>query len=53
MRITVVGGGRMGLPLACVLGKHGAHVTVADINPLLVRPRGLGVVAADALIVLR
>ena len=24
-----------------------------DINPLLVRPRGLGVVAADALVVLR
>lgn len=36
MRITVVGGGRMGLPLACVLGKHGAHVTVADVNPSLV-----------------
>ena len=36
MRITVVGGGRMGLPLACVFGKHGASVTVADINPSLV-----------------
>src|SRR5690606_30048741 len=36
MRITVVGGGRMGLPLACVFGKQGANVTVADINPTLV-----------------
>lgn len=26
----------MGLPLACVFGKHGASVTVADINPALV-----------------
>lgn len=37
MNITVVGGGRMGLPLACVLAKHGAHVTVADVNPYLVK----------------
>jgi nucleotide sugar dehydrogenase len=37
MKIAVVGGGRMGLPLACVLGKHGATVTVADIDPDLVR----------------
>lgn len=36
MRITVVGGGRMGLPLACVFAKHGAYVTVADINAALV-----------------
>lgn len=36
MRVTVVGGGRMGLPLACMFGKRGAHVTVADINPSLV-----------------
>lgn len=36
MRITVVGGGRMGLPLACVFGKHGADVCVADIDPDLV-----------------
>ncbi|WP_031430520.1 nucleotide sugar dehydrogenase [Methylomicrobium agile] len=32
MKVTVVGGGRMGLPLACVFGKHGASVTVCDIN---------------------
>ena len=32
MRITVVGGGRMGLPLACVFAKNGADVCVADID---------------------
>lgn len=36
MKITVVGGGRMGLPLACVFGKHGAFVTVADVDADLV-----------------
>ncbi len=36
MKITVVGGGRMGLPLACVFAKHGAFVTVSDINRALV-----------------
>jgi nucleotide sugar dehydrogenase len=36
MRITVVGGGRMGLPLACAFGKRGATLTVSDINPSLV-----------------
>jgi nucleotide sugar dehydrogenase len=36
MNITVVGGGRMGLPLACMFGKHGANVTVADIDAGLV-----------------
>lgn len=36
MRIVVVGGGRMGLPLACVLGKHGADVCVADVDAELV-----------------
>lgn len=36
MKITVVGGGRMGLPLACMFGKHGASVTVCDINPAVV-----------------
>ena len=37
MRINVVGGGRMGLPLACVLGRHGANVTVSDINHAIAR----------------
>ncbi|MEQ9563733.1 MAG: 3-hydroxyacyl-CoA dehydrogenase NAD-binding domain-containing protein, partial [Woeseiaceae bacterium] len=36
MKITVVGGGRMGLPLACVFAKRGAFVTVADIDASLV-----------------
>lgn len=36
MKITVVGGGRMGLPLACVFGKRGAFVTVADVDAKLV-----------------
>lgn len=37
MNITVVGGGRMGLPLAATFGKHGAHVTVADVDASLVQ----------------
>lgn len=37
MNIAVVGGGRMGLPLACTFGKHGATVTVCDINAAIVR----------------
>ena len=36
MQICVVGGGRMGLPLACVFAQHGASVTVADIDANLV-----------------
>jgi nucleotide sugar dehydrogenase len=36
MNVTVVGGGRMGLPLACAFGHRGAAVTVADIDPVLV-----------------
>jgi nucleotide sugar dehydrogenase len=36
MKITVVGGGRMGLPLACAFGKRGATVTVSDTNSSLV-----------------
>jgi nucleotide sugar dehydrogenase len=35
MRIVVVGGGRMGLPLASVLAENGADVTVCDINAAL------------------
>lgn len=37
MKIAVVGGGRMGLPLACVFAKHGADVTVCDIDPAVAR----------------
>jgi nucleotide sugar dehydrogenase len=36
MKVAVVGGGRMGLPLACMFGKNGANVTVCDINQTLV-----------------
>jgi nucleotide sugar dehydrogenase len=36
MKITVVGGGRMGLPLACVFAKWGGVVTVADVDRDLV-----------------
>jgi len=36
MKITVVGGGRMGLPLACMFGKQGASIIVCDINAELV-----------------
>lgn len=32
----------MGLPLACVFAKHGATVTVADIDPVLVRAIAAG-----------
>ena len=35
-RVIVVGGGRMGLPLACVLADNGAQVTVCDVRPELV-----------------
>ncbi len=36
MKVSVVGAGRMGLPLACVIGKHGADVIACDINSELV-----------------
>src|SRR5215831_4892754 len=36
MKIAVVGGGRMGLPLACMFGKRGASIVVCDINVELV-----------------
>lgn len=43
VKIAVVGGGRMGLPLACVFGKHGAHVTVCDIDGAVVEAIAAGV----------
>lgn len=39
--------------LSLLAADHGARIAEIDINPLFVRPAGLGVVAADALIVLR
>ena len=32
MKVVVVGGGKMGLPLACQIASNGADVTVCDIN---------------------
>lgn len=42
MRITVVGGGRMGLPLAGAFCKRDTAVTVADIKPTLLRAIAAG-----------
>jgi nucleotide sugar dehydrogenase len=36
MNIAVVGGGRMGLPLASVFAEQGANVVVCDVNPAVV-----------------
>lgn len=36
MKVTVVGAGKMGLPLACQFAHQGAQVTVCDINERLV-----------------
>jgi len=41
-RIVVVGGGRMGLPLACVLAENGAMVTVCDIAASVVQSVNAG-----------
>jgi nucleotide sugar dehydrogenase len=35
-KIVVVGGGKMGLPLACMFAHNGASVTVCDVNPAIV-----------------
>jgi nucleotide sugar dehydrogenase len=43
MKIAVVGGGRMGLPLACTFGKHGASVIVCDTNSELVEKLNNGI----------
>jgi len=42
VRVTVVGAGKMGLPLACVIASHGAEVFAADINPELVKAVNAG-----------
>ncbi len=36
MNVVLVGGGRMGLPLACLLADNGADVTVCDVSQSLV-----------------
>ena len=35
-RVTVIGAGKMGLPLACVLASGGARVTVCDVDHVVV-----------------
>jgi nucleotide sugar dehydrogenase len=40
--VVVVGGGRMGLPLACVLADNGARVTVCDVRQDLVEDINAG-----------
>ncbi len=42
MKISVVGGGRMGLPLACALAERADRVTVCDINKSLVNALNAG-----------
>jgi nucleotide sugar dehydrogenase len=42
-RIVVVGGGKMGLPLACMFACRGATVTVCDINPSIVASINRGI----------
>jgi nucleotide sugar dehydrogenase len=43
MNIVVVGGGKMGLPLACMFANHGANVTVCDKNPSIVESINKGI----------
>jgi nucleotide sugar dehydrogenase len=43
MNIIVVGGGKMGLPLACVFAEKGAKVTVCDTNADLVAKINTGI----------
>lgn len=47
MTITVVGGGKMGLPLACRFASNGASVVVCDINPNVVSAINAGVCPID------
>ena len=47
MKVAVVGAGRMGLPLACALGKNGATVDVSDVNETLVEQIGDGICPYD------
>jgi len=43
MRIVVVGGGKMGLPVACRFAHQGARVTVCDTDPSIVKRINQGV----------
>ncbi len=39
--------------MSLLIADHGDRISEIDVNPLFVRPRGQGVVAADALVVLK
>ena len=47
MIITVIGGGKMGLPLACRFAERAGSVTVCDINPTVVASINAGVCPID------
>jgi nucleotide sugar dehydrogenase len=47
MNVTVVGAGKMGLPLACVFASNGAHVTAADLDRRVVESINSGKVPFD------
>ena len=47
MTITVVGGGKMGLPLACRFAERADSVIVCDINPAVVASINAGVCPID------
>lgn len=42
-KIVVVGGGKMGLPLACMFAHNGARVTVCDLNKTIVEKINQGI----------
>ena len=42
-KIVVVGGGKMGLPLACMFAHRGGSVTVCDTNPAIVNAINQGI----------
>ena len=47
MIITVIGGGKMGLPLACRFAERADSVIVCDINPTVVASINAGVCPID------
>ena len=47
MRVTVVGAGKMGLPLACQFASKGAYVTACDINKSVVEKIKNGICPID------
>lgn len=42
MKVTVIGAGKMGLPLACVFASRGATVEACDVNPEIVKQINAG-----------